>query len=697
MKHLSGMDSTFLHVETAEMPMHVGSLNVLDLPEGYQGDFYEDAKAFMAGRLHLADVFTRKLALMPFDLSNPVWVEDDDVDLDYHVRLVTLPRPGTNRQLQQYVARLHSSLLDRSRPLWEMFIIEGLRSGQVGLYVKVHHAGIDGQAGVALGRALFDTSPTGRAIRPPRPRTRSNNYQLGMAELAGAALRNTAQQYVKLLKMAPALARAIAGLAQPVENAEARTVGDLPKKFDLTAPRTPLNVSITNQRSWAGRTIPLAETKHIARHFGASVNDVAMATVSGALRQYLADSNELPAKSLVAGVPVSLREAGDETANNQVSMILVSLATDVSDPVERLRQITASSGSAKSIMGRFKAAIPDDYPMFAAPWLMSGLASMLGRSRLADLVPPAANLVISNVPSSPVPIYFAGALATCYYPVSIPGHGMALNITVHSYNGRMDYGLIACRRALPDLNELGDYMLAEHRRLMELTEKVPATPAPGKKIEAVKDAAPAASSLATAHAGAAAPADAPSQGGTARRGAAKKAATRKSASSGSAAAAKPAERAPRSDAATEATPEDAAGRRKAAPRKVAAKKAAATARKSAAGTTGAARKSAAGKASGRVARKAAATDGTADATAGKTVAKKAASRKTASRKTAAGSPATQDADTATSDGAAGGRPAAAASARPSADSAAPAPAASPAAAPVSEAAAARSDADSPAT
>lgn len=486
MKHLSGLDATFLHFETPEMPMHVGSLHVLDLPEGYTGDFYEDAKAHVAARLHLAAAFTRKLALMPFDLSNPVWVEDEDLDLEHHVRHLTLSKPGSNRQLQQHVARLHSMLLDRSRPLWELVIIDGLKSGQVALYTKMHHAGIDGQAGIEVGKAIFDIAPTGRVIKPPRPRPRSNRYQLGMAELAGAALRNTAAQYVKLFKMAPALARAIGGLARPLIGALGKVNTATARKFNLFAPRTSLNVQITNQRTWVGRTIPLTETKHIGKHFGVSLNDVVMTTVSGALRRYLADNNELPVRSLVAGVPVSLREAGDATANNQVSAILVSLATDVADPIERMRRINASSTSAKSTMNRFKAVILDDFPVLAAPWVMSGLASMLGRSGLANVVPPIANVAISNVAGAPFPMYFAGALVTCYYPVSIASHGLALNITVQSYNGRMDYGLIACRRAVPDLTELGDHLLAEHQQLMELTAKLPAAPALTKKAEAAK-------------------------------------------------------------------------------------------------------------------------------------------------------------------------------------------------------------------
>ena len=235
MNHLSGIDAAFLHLESPEMPMHVGSLNVLELPTGYEGDFFEDVKACLAERLHLADVFTRKLALMPFDLSNPVWVEDEDIDLEHHIRHITLPKPGSNTQLQQYVARLHSTLLDRSRPLWEFFVIDGLRSGEVALYIKVHHARLDGQAGVALGRALFDTTPEGRPIKPPRPRARQNRYQLGVAELLGAALSNTAQQVVKLVKTLPAMGRAAATLLLPEKDENGRRHWRLPKDLNFMA------------------------------------------------------------------------------------------------------------------------------------------------------------------------------------------------------------------------------------------------------------------------------------------------------------------------------------------------------------------------------------------------------------------------------------------------------------------------------
>ena len=179
-------------------------------------------------------------------------------------------------------------------------------------------------------------------------------------------------------------------------------------------------------------------------------------------------------------MPVSLREAGDTSANNQASMILVSLATDIKDPLQRLKAINASSSEAKSTMNKFKAVVLDDFPMFAAPWLMSGVASMVGRSGLVNVLPPVANVAISNVAGAPFPMYFAGALVTCYYPVSIASHGTALNVTVQSYNGRMDYGLIACRRAVPDITEIGDYMLAEHQVLMDLMKKTPAVAQPAR-------------------------------------------------------------------------------------------------------------------------------------------------------------------------------------------------------------------------
>ena len=477
--------------------MHVGSLNVLDLPQGYSGDFFEDVKTNLQQRMHLADIFTRKLVLMPFDLSNPVWVEDEDIDLDYHIRHVSLPKPGTNRQLQQYVARLHSSLLDRSRPMWEFFVIDGLQSGQVALYTKVHHAGIDGQAGVAVAKAMFDVTATGRVIKPPRPRARSNQYQMGIAELLGAALRNTWQQTTGLVKALPLIARSARSVLVPKKDANGRRDWSLPKDFTLFAPRTSLNTAITNQRTFAGRTVPLAEVKQIAKLLGVSVNDVVMATTAGGMRTFLAESNGLPDKPLLAAVPVSLRAEGDTSANNQVSMVTMNLATDIKDRSQRIRKIHELSANTKAQMGLYKAAIPTDFPLPLAPWLMSAVASLFSRSRLANAMPPIANVVISNVAGIPVQLYFAGAKVVSYYPVSIVVHGMALNVTVQSYNGRLDYGLIGCRRALPDINDLADALLTEHRKLLELAlAQAPAPEAATATAAPVQPVAPAVAAVA---------------------------------------------------------------------------------------------------------------------------------------------------------------------------------------------------------
>lgn len=474
MDHLSGLDATFLHVESPETPMHVASLHVLDLPEGYRGDYCEDVRHHLQERQHLADLLTRRLALMPFDLSDPVWVRDDDIDWDYHVRPITLPAPGSNAQLQALVARLHSSLLDRSRPLWEVAVITGLKSGQVALYLKVHHCGIDGQSGVALGNALFDRVAHGRVVPAPLPRPPARQRDLGVAELAAAALKNTGRQYMKLLRMTPSMARAAKTVLLPAPGEDGKRSWRLPKNLQLLAPRTPFNVTITNQRSFAARTVPLAEVKYVAKHLGGSVNDVVMATTSGALRRYLTELGCLPEKSLTAAVPVSLRTPGDSRSNNQVSMMVVPLCTQEGDRAQRFHDIHDAAQANKGVMGQIKAAIPTDYPIFAAPWLISGLNTMLARSKLINQLPPLANVVISNVAGLQDTLYCAGARVVCYYPLSIPTHGMALNVTVQSYNGRVDYGLIACRQAVPQIHELADFVLEEHQQLLALARQAEA-------------------------------------------------------------------------------------------------------------------------------------------------------------------------------------------------------------------------------
>ena len=361
--------------------------------------------------MHLAAVFTRKLALMPFDLANPVWIHDDDIDLDYHVRYLVLPKPGSIEQLEALAARLHSMLLDRSRPLWEFYIIEGLADGRIGFYGKVHHAAVDGQAGVALATSLFDLTPEPRAVKPPRE-ARANTYQLGVAELLAAALTNQIQQVVQSVKLLPkvagtALQRGAGGDRGAAQRSDddraARKAEKAPTRFKL-APATPFNHSITNQRAFAAVSLPLPEVKSIGKSVGASINDVVLWLCSTALRGYLKEGRELPEKSLVAGVPISLRQEGDTTANNQVAGTLIDLGTEIADPAERLKAIKRGTAAMKKQMGTFRGVIPTDFPSLGSPWLISGLASLYGRSRIADWL-RITNVTISNVPGSRVPVY----------------------------------------------------------------------------------------------------------------------------------------------------------------------------------------------------------------------------------------------------------------------------------------------------
>jgi diacylglycerol O-acyltransferase / wax synthase len=280
---------------------------------------------------------------------------------------------------------------------------------------------------------------------------------------------------MKLVTTLPNTWKALTSISLP------KLSGSLPEIGPNTdwgiAPRTPLNVSITNQRTYAARSVSLADVKTTAKRLGVTLNDVVLGACAEALRRYLADDNALPKAPLLAAVPVSLREAGNTEQNNQATIMLVSLATDIADPLERIKAINQSSSSSKEITGSLKAVIPTDYPSFGAPWLMTGLATLWGRSKIADNLPPIANVVISNVPGPQMPLYMAGAKVDTYFPVSIPSHSMALNMTVQSYNGTLDYGLIACRRAVPDIGELADYVVKAHQELHELALKQPEAPA----------------------------------------------------------------------------------------------------------------------------------------------------------------------------------------------------------------------------
>lgn len=490
MKQLAGMDAGFLYMETPQTPMHVASLNIVELPKGFQGDFYEIYKAHIAGRLHLVPILQRKIVPVPWDIDHPLWVDDDKVDLDYHIRRIGLPKPGTMKQLEDLVGRLHSNFLDRSRPLWEFYVIDGLAGHRLAVYTKIHHAAVDGGANMVLNQMMYDPTPVPRQVEPPPPAHPGERPDA--LEVLGTAYKHLFDQQVSALKSIPEVLKAIASLAQPVVGGARRF--QLTRRAALVAPKTMLNVSVTSQRAFTACSLPLAQAKAIAKQTDTKLNDVVMAVCAGALRRYLLERDGLPTEPMVAMVPVSLREPGNTEANNQVSAMLCSLATQLEDPLERLQAIHASSVEAKGFSGKMKAATPRDFSVFGAPLLLQGAIGLYARSGLADRLPPTANVVISNVPGPQAPLYLAGAKILTLYPVSIPSHGMALNMTVQSYQGSLDFGLTACRRSVPELGKLAIYLAESLRELHDqVTGEAPAKralPLPRKRAGPVANVTP---------------------------------------------------------------------------------------------------------------------------------------------------------------------------------------------------------------
>jgi WS/DGAT/MGAT family acyltransferase len=463
-KPLSGLDAAFLHLETPETPMHVGSLHLYRVPARGRDAFFERARRHVESRLHLVPVFTRRIASLPFDVASPVWVEDREVDLDWHIRRVRLPKPGTMAQLETLVARLHSELLDRERPLWRFHVIEGLATGEVAWYSKIHHATLDGAAGVKLAEALLDPAPRGRRIAKPAPRRLEEPPGLG--ELLTAAIAKSMAEYGKFLRAIPDAVRVLDGGVEAIASLASPPGGR--RKGLPIGPSTRFNVPIGPERVFATASIPLDEVKAVAKRHDAKVNDVVLALVSGAVRRYLAGKRALPEDPLVAAMPVSLRAEGDSIYSTRATMVLASLATHLAHPKARLDAIRASAGNAKALTIRAKSIIPMDLPAIGAPWVISGIAKAYGLAQELKAFPPLANLVVSNVPGPQAPLYLAGARMLTWWPVSIVEHGLGLNVTVESYCGSLDFGLVAAKEAMPDVRKLADALYDAHDEMKKI-------------------------------------------------------------------------------------------------------------------------------------------------------------------------------------------------------------------------------------
>jgi diacylglycerol O-acyltransferase len=466
MERLSGLDASFLYFETSQMHMHLSIVAIID-PTSVPGFSFDTVQELIASRLHLVPPFRRRPVEVPFDLHHPLWVEDPDFDIIHHVRRTTCPAPGGRKELAAIVGRITSTPLARSRPLWEVWVIEGLKHGRVALLTKVHHCAVDGASGAELMVHLFSVE---REPPPPQPPVFVPPEVIPTdLELVRDALLERTRQPLEMLKLAGRTASALRDIVRRRREPEA-DIGATP----LTAPRTRFNGAITAHRSVAFARVPLADVKAARRALGATVNDIVLAICGGALRRYLQAKGELPREPLVAVCPISVRDGGSpRPSNNKVSGLFTSLATDVADPVARLRAIQRVTRGAKVEHNAIGADMLQNWAEFAAPTTLALAARFYTRMRLADRHRPIHNLVISNVPGPPFPLYLAGAELVAAYPMGPVFEGAGLNITVLSYLGSIDFGFNAASNSVPDLWALAECVPAAFE---ELAQAIPNTP-----------------------------------------------------------------------------------------------------------------------------------------------------------------------------------------------------------------------------
>ena len=464
-QRLNALDLAFLALETQRTPVNVAALIVLQTPAGYKGNFIRD----------LLDQLREQPAGPPFNLrlasgvGIPQWVEDDHFDIDYHVRHSALPRPGSMEDLLSLASRLHSRVMDRERPLWEFHLIEGLRGRRFAIYMKMHHAAIDGMGGIELLESCLSTDADAPLIAPwhglrSRERRSSEPAPTGVF----SRLTSTARGVLNQAQMGKELGQFLLGQGL-------KTVGlrpaDAPVPF--TAPKSIFNVPISGARKFAVKTIDMHDIKAVGKAAGATVNDVVLAICAGALRRYMQDKDALTKSSLLATVPVSVRQIS--RSGNQITYVGAKLGTDIADPIKRLRAIGQSTFQAKREVASVSPAAATSFAVMA-----QGLVAVLNRFRVSGFLPPPANVTISNVPGPRRTLYFAGAEMEANYPLSVLVDGQALNITVMSYRGTIDFGLMACRDTLPDVDYLAELIGESFTELRRAAKQV-TTSEPEKK------------------------------------------------------------------------------------------------------------------------------------------------------------------------------------------------------------------------
>jgi WS/DGAT/MGAT family acyltransferase len=436
MKPLGTVDASFLLAEDREMPMHTGGLMLFSYPEGAREDWLHQTLSGNDDPKAVQYPFNQKLAWPLRRLGLPHWVTDEDLDTHYHVRHSALPKPGRYREMFSLVSRLHSTRLHRDRPLWEAHIIEGVEDNRFALYMKTHHSMIDGVGAMRMLRECLSSDPNKRDMPAPwnmsRPRRESSP-----APNPRGAIAATAGAMGGVLKFAAAVRhRDKHGMIAPFQT-----------------PLTILNGRVTGSRRLVAQSWSLLRIRTVAKALNATVNDIVLAMSGGALRRYLIDQGALPAQPLTAMTPVSFRPADADVEGNSFSVVFASLATELDDPIDRLRAIQNSMGEAKRLLKSMNAA---DIPIFtsivALPVLIPHLLRISGRTR------PTFNVTVSNVPGPQEQLYWNGAPLEGMYPLSIVTHGQALNITVTSCGESLDFGIVACRRSVPSAQRLIDHL-----------------------------------------------------------------------------------------------------------------------------------------------------------------------------------------------------------------------------------------------
>lgn len=434
MELITPTDSIFLLTESREHPMHVGGLQLFEPPRGAGPEFVRAAYEALIANAEFQPTFRKRPAQLFGGIANIGWTYDDenDIDIDYHIRRSALPSPGRVRELLELTSRLHSTLLDRHRPLWEGHFVEGLSDGRFALYLKFHHALVDGVSALKLIQRTLSTDPHDRELRAiwslPLRKSRARTRWQMLTQTAGSVA---------------ALAPSTIGLARAALLEQQLTL-------PFAAPRTMLNVRVGGARRCAAQSYSLDRIKNIKQAAGVTVNDVVLAMCAGALRYYLAAEHALPDTPLVAMVPVSLRREADvDSGGNMVGSILCHLATNVDDPADRLEAIRESMRRNKKVFAelpRLQALALS--ALFVAPLALGALPGYVSSG------PLPFNIIISNVPGPTKPMYWGGARLDGNYPMSIALDGQALNITVVNNASNLDFGLVGCRRSVPHLQRL---------------------------------------------------------------------------------------------------------------------------------------------------------------------------------------------------------------------------------------------------